>query len=88
LKEKQYPEVADRSSCLLGYDFDADGKDEIFIYGAKDYLWGLDSRLELLPGFPVAGGHQPQFIDLNLDGRLEMIVGGFGSEVYAYELAK
>lgn len=88
LKEKHYPEVADRSSRLLAYDFDADGKDEIFIYGAKDYLLGLDHRLELLPGFPVAGGRQPQFIDLNLDGRVEMLVGGFSSDVYAYELAK
>jgi hypothetical protein len=88
LKEKDYPEAAGRNSSLLAYDVDRDGADELFIYGGSNFIVGLDSSLELLPGFPVKGGRKPAFSDVNLDGKKDMITAGFDNQIYAYDLNK
>jgi hypothetical protein len=88
LKQKTIPNAGDKKSALSVYDIDGDRIDELFIYGANNFVIGLDSNLELLPGFPVKGGRKPAFVDINLDGRKEMVVAGFDNQLYAYELYK
>jgi hypothetical protein len=88
LKEKTFPEAAGRNAALLAFDFDRDGDDELFIYGAGNFLIGLDRNLELLPGFPVPGGRRPAFTDVNLDGKKDLITAGFDNQIYAYDLNK
>lgn len=88
VKQKPIADSGDRNSALIAYDMDPDGVDEIFIFGGRNFVIGLDRDLELLPGFPVKGGRKPVFTDLNLDGRKEMLVAGFDNQLYAYEIAK
>mgnify|MGYP000453629335 CR=1 FL=1 len=87
-EEKMIENAGDRKSRMIAYDIDRDGIDELFIYGARNFVIGLDAKLEMLPGFPVAGGRKPAFGNLNNDAWLEMIVAGFDDKLYVYELSK
>ena len=68
------------------YDFDKDGVEEIFIYGANNLVTGLGRNLELLPGFPLRGSKRPAFADLNYDRKIELITGSYDGNVYAYTI--
>jgi hypothetical protein len=88
VKSKKLEEGGDRNYKIALFDFDRDGADEIFIYGARNTIIGLDAKLNYLPGFPIKGSQRPNFSDLNYDGKYELIVGSFDGNLYVYTLDK
>ncbi|MBN1413317.1 MAG: hypothetical protein JW969_20920 [Spirochaetales bacterium] len=88
LKQKTYPEIRGKESRIMAYDFNKDGVEEIFIFGANNLVAGLGSNLELLPGFPLRGSKRPAFADLNYDRKIELITGSYDGNVYAYTIEK
>lgn len=79
---------ANLEARLFAKDIDGDKSDEIFLYGGKNNLDGFDTNLQRLPGFPVRGSYQPQFVDLKFDGKPELISGSWDGNIYAYIIKK
>jgi hypothetical protein len=88
VKEKQLNGINGKQAGLTVFDLDRDGEEEIFIYGTSNFITGLDSKLEMLPGFPVKGSYRPAFIDLNFDGKYELVTASYDNNLYAYTLSK
>jgi len=88
VKAKKLDGGGDKNYKLVVFDFDKDGEDEIFIYGARNTIIGLDNKLNNLPGFPIPGSLCPGFSDINYDGKYELIVGSFDKNLYVYTLDK
>ncbi|MBN1524234.1 MAG: hypothetical protein JW904_07130 [Spirochaetales bacterium] len=86
--QKSIRDSGDKQSKLVKYDIDRDGIDEIFVYGARNFIIGLDNRLEMLPGFPLPGARKPVFANLYGNSIPEMLVAGFDNRLYGYELNK
>ena len=65
-------------------DVTGDGKDEIFISGGGNALYGYTSGLAPLDGFPLAGTGTPYLLDIDGDSIPELITHGIDSKVHAY----
>jgi len=65
-------------------DVQGDDNEEVFVSEASAAIYGYTGKLLPLEGFPIAGGRQPSFADLNGDDRIDLITGGFDGKVYAY----
>jgi hypothetical protein len=77
-----------RDFSLYTYDTDGDGEEEIFIYGGGNAIYGFDSSLKKLLGFPVKGSSNPVFFDFNGDGFIELFTLSFDENIYAYTIRK
>jgi len=88
LKSKKIEGGGDKNYKPVVFDFDRDGTDEIFLYGARNTVLGYDAKLNPLPGFPIPGSRKPSFDDLNYDRKYEIIVGSYDKNVYVYTLDK
>jgi hypothetical protein len=88
VKAKKLEGGGDKNFKVTVFDFDKDGRDELFIYGARNTIIGLDNTLNNLPGFPVTGSLCPGFSDIDYDGKFELIVGSFDRNLYVYTLDK
>lgn len=77
-----------KSGRITVYDYDGKGGQELFITGEGNSLYGFDSKLELLPEFPVSGYGNPLFIDLNGDNKNDCIVITFDSRLSAAGVLK
>lgn len=80
--------ISGREARLSAFDLDKDGSDEIFVWGDKNTIEGLNLDLQSLPGFPVAGSQQPAFLDLNLDGTIDVVAGSFDGKIHAWTWRK
>lgn len=61
------PYMNAKSGYLSVYDYNADGKEEIFACGEGNTVYGFNTNLEMLDVFPVAGYGNPLFLDVNGD---------------------
>ncbi len=86
LAQKQVPGTGGKNSRVYLFDFDRDGIEEIFVYGSSNYITALDNGPEIVPGFPVKGSKKCAFVDVDGDGRRELVAGSFDGNVYAYEV--
>ena len=64
-------------------DYDEKAGEEIFVSGEGNSLYGFNSALELLPGFPVSGYGNPLFIDLNGDNKNDCLSITFDNRLSA-----
>lgn len=74
-----------RGSQALAYDGNGDGREEIYVAGGGDALYAYAADLSPLPGYPVAGAGLPAFIDVDGDGKLDMITRGANDEIHAHQ---
>ena len=65
-------------------DVTGDGKDEIFISGGGNALYGYTSGFAPLDGFPLAGTGTPYLLDIDGDSQPELITHGIDAKVHAY----
>ncbi len=86
LREEKLRLPRSEEVCLLAYDIEGDGRDELFLHSAGNRIFGWDSTLTPLSGFPLDGHYRPVFTDLDGDGTPEMISGGVDKKIYAYSL--
>ena len=65
-------------------DVTGDGKEEIFVSGGGNALYGYTSGFAPLDGFPLAGTGTPYLLDIDGDSFPELITHGIDSKVHAY----
>ncbi len=65
-------------------DVQGDAGEEVFVSDTGAAVYGFTSDLFPLEGFPLPGGRTPSFVDLNADGRVDLITGGFDNTIRAY----
>ena len=65
------------------HNYDSDGAEEIFVSGEGNSIYGFNSKLELLPEFPVAGYGNPVFVDLNGDLKKDCLAITFDNTLSA-----
>jgi hypothetical protein len=82
------PDLDGKSARILVADLDADGRQELLLYGSGAFIAGYDGELRALPGFPIKGASAPQLVDLDRDGRLDIVTVGLDGKIYAYTLAR
>ena len=66
-------------------DVTGDGKEEIFVSGGGNALYGYTSGFAPLDGFPLAGTGTPYLLDIDGDSFPEIITHGIDSKVHAYK---
>jgi hypothetical protein len=84
LRQTSVPDVDGKDARILIADLNGDGRDEILLYGSGAFIAGYDAALRPLPGFPVKGVSRPQLVDLDRDGRLDLLTAGLDGKIYAY----
>jgi hypothetical protein len=84
LRQTLVPDLDGKTARIALADLDADGRQEILLYGSGAFIAGYDASLRPLPGFPVKGVSRPQLADLDRDGRLDVITAGLDGKIYAY----
>ena len=82
------PYFSAKSGHITICDFDEKGGQEIFITGEGNSLYGFNSKLELLPEFPLPGYGNPLFADLNGDNKNDCIVITFDNKLSAAGVQK
>lgn len=69
-------------------DYDEKEGAEIFVSGEGNSLYGFNTKLELLPEFPVSGYGNPLFVDLNGDNKNDCITITFDNKLSAEKVLK
>ncbi len=88
VRRASVPDLDGRTARLLVADLDADGGQELLLYGSGAFIAGYDGGLRALPGFPIKGAGAPQLVDLDRDGRLDIVTAGLDGKIDAYTLAR
>ncbi|MGO9412170.1 MAG: hypothetical protein ACLQCB_15635 [Spirochaetia bacterium] len=88
LRQTVVPDLDGKNARILAADLYQDGRQEILLYGSGAFIAGYDSSLRPLPGFPLKGVSRPQLLELNHDGRLDLVSAGLDGKIYAYALGK
>jgi hypothetical protein len=88
LRRANVADLDGKSARIFTADIDGDGKDEILLYGSGAFIEGFDASLRPLPGFPVKGVSRPQLVDIDRDGRLDLVTAGIDGKVYAYTMTR
>ncbi len=84
IRQTNVPDMDGKDARILIADIDGDGREEILLYGSGAFIAGYDAALRPLPGFPVKGVTRPQLVDLDRDGRLDLLTAGLDGKIYAY----
>ncbi len=71
-------------SLILARDENGDGREELYLAGGGDALYAYGGDLAMLEGFPVSGAGLPVFIDIDGDGRRELVTRGIDHTIHAY----
>ena len=88
LRQTAVPDLDGKDARLLVTDLFRNGRQEILLYGSGAFIAGYDSSLHPLPGFPLKGVSVPQLLELNHDGRLDLVTAGLDGKIYAYAMGK
>jgi|GEM_PF-2190903 hypothetical protein len=78
------PEAAGKKTRLTAADRDGDGRDELYVSGNANMVFGYTlPGLALLPGFPMPGSMGPAFADIDNDGALEAVSASADGSIQA-----
>ncbi len=88
LRQAVVADLDGRTARIFVADLDADGRQELLLYGSGAFIAGYDDQFRALPGFPIKGASAPQLVDLDRDGRLDIVTVGLDGKVNAYTLAR
>ena len=67
------PYFTAKTGHITIYNYDDKDSSEVFVSGEANSIYAFNSKLELLPGYPVSGFGNPLFIDLNGDNKKDCI---------------
>ena len=82
------PYFSAKSGNITVYNYDDQGEEEIFVSGEGNSIYGFNSKLELLPEFPVTGYGNPIFTDLNGDSKKDCLAITFDNRLSAANVLK
>jgi len=80
------PNLSAKSGYLTITDYDGDKSDDIFLSGESNAIYGLNTNLEYLGGFPITGYGVPVFIDLNGDKKVDSISLSIDNKLNAWKI--
>lgn len=80
------PHMTARSGKLSVADFDGDGKQEVFVCGDGNVIYGFRENLEMIGCFPVSGYGEPLFIDLDGNKKNECICYSLENKINGWNL--
>lgn len=80
------PHLSAKSAYISVIDYDQDHKNELFICGESNVIYGLSHDLEYLNAFPVAGYGIPVFTDLNGDNNIDITCLTIDNNINAWKL--
>ncbi|MCR5189694.1 MAG: hypothetical protein K6C97_12240 [Treponema sp.] len=80
------PNLSAKSGYITITDYDGDKKDDIFLCGESNAIYGLSSDLEYLNAFPITGYGCPVFLDLNGDKKVDSISLSIDNKLNAWKL--
>lgn len=81
------PNLTARSGFLTSFDFDGDGKEEIFVCGEGNVIYGFRENLEMIGCFPVAGYGKPLFVDLDGNKKNDVVCLSLDNKIYGWKLS-
>jgi hypothetical protein len=87
-RQARIPDLDGRQARILLADLDRDGAQEILLYGSGAFIAGCDAFFRPLPGFPLKGFSRPQLLDLDRDGRTDLLTAGLDGKIYAYAMPR
>jgi hypothetical protein len=87
-RQARVPDLDGKNARILLGDLDRNGTEEILLYGSGAFIAGYDSWFRPLPGFPVKGVSRPQLVDLDRDGRTDLLTAGLDGKIYAYTVGR
>ncbi|MCQ2592222.1 MAG: VCBS repeat-containing protein [Treponema sp.] len=80
------PYFSAKSGYLTVWDFNEDGKEELFVCGEGNTIYGFDKDFEFINGFPLSGYGTPIFIDLNGDKKADCLTLSIDNKLNAYKI--
>lgn len=80
------PSLSVKSGYITVCDYNSDKKDEIFICGDSNAIYGFTSDLEFLNAFPVTGYGIPFFMDLNGDKKTDILSLSIDNKLNAWKI--
>ena len=86
ITQVKIPNLSAKSGYITITDYDEDKKDEIFLCGESNAIYGLSSDLEYLNAFPITGYGIPVFQDLNGDKKIDIISLAIDNKLNAWKL--
>jgi hypothetical protein len=87
-RQARVPDLDGKNARVFLGDLDRNGMDEILLYGSGAFVAGYDSFFRPLPGFPLKGVSRPQLVDLDRDGRIDLLTAGLDGKIYAYAMPR
>jgi len=88
VRQARVPDVDGKSARIFLGDLDQDRLEEILLYGSGAFIAGYDAYFRPLPGFPLKGVSRPQLVDLDRDGRTDLLTAGLDGKIYAYTMGR
>jgi hypothetical protein len=88
LRQARVPDLDGKNARIFLGDLDRNGAEEILLYGSGAFIAGYDLWFRPLPGFPVKGVSRPQLVDLDRDGRTDLLTAGLDGKIYAYTVGR
>lgn len=80
------PGLKAKTGEITVYDYNSDGKEDVFISGDGNLIYGFDENLELLVNFPVSGWGIPGFVDVNGDKKAECLCSSIDNRIHAWKI--
>lgn len=80
------PYLSAQNAYISIIDYDDNKTEELFLCGESNTLYGLNSDLEFLNGFPVSGFGCPAFADLNGDKKAECLALSIDNKLNAWKV--
>ena len=65
-------------------DINGNGYEEILVSGGGDAIYAYDRNLNEVVGFPISGKAAPYFIDINGDGRKDIISCSIDNKIHVF----
>ena len=80
------PHLSAKTGYITILDYDKDKKEEIFICGESNTIYGFNKDLEFLSSFPITGYGSPVFADLNSDKKIDCLVLSIDKKLNAWKI--
>jgi len=88
LRQARVPDLDGKTARIFVGDLDGDGVKEILLYGSGAFIAGYDEWFRPLRGFPLKGVTRPQLVDLDRDGKTDLLTAGLDGKIYAYTMGR
>jgi len=72
--EVELPYFKAKTGTITVADYNSDSKQDIFVSGEGNTIYGFSSFMEMIEGFPVSGYNNPVFTDITGDKKNDVLV--------------